>query len=152
MPDIAVPVSLAVVAALMLATIAAFALRALAAPPTSPDRLVAELRLAQVAALLLALNAGVSLGLAIGHAPRPDLSMEVALGGMLFVVAAVAPFQDPRMGLTLVALGFAAHAVTDVMHRPGLLPPDLTGQWYFVGSACLDAVVGALCYLPLLRR
>jgi hypothetical protein len=152
MADYALPVSLALVALLMLATVVTFALRALAAPATSPDRLVAELRLAQVASLVLALTAGVSLGLAVGHAPRPDLSAEVALGGMLFLVAAIAPFQDPRLALTMVALGFAGHAVTDVMHRPGLLPADLTAQWYFVGSACLDAVVGALCYLPLLKR
>jgi hypothetical protein len=152
MNDIAVPVSLAAVAALMLASIATFALRALAAPATSPDRLVAELRLAQVAALVLALLAGVSVGLAVGHAARPEVSAEVALGGMLFLVAAIAPFQDPRLALTILALGFAAHAVTDVMHRPGLLPADLAAQWYFVGSACLDAVVGALCYLPLLKR
>ena len=95
MPDIAVPVALAALAALMLATIVSFAVRALAAPATSPDRLVAELRLAQMASLVLALTAGVSVGLAIGHGPRPDLSMEVALGGMLFVVAAVAPFRTP---------------------------------------------------------
>jgi hypothetical protein len=152
MPDIAVPVSLAAVAALTLATIVAFTLRALAAPATSPDRLVAELRLAQVGALVLALVAGVSLGLAVGHVPRSDLSVEVAIGGMLFLVAAIALFQDPRQALTLVALGFAAHAVTDVMHRPGLLPADVAAQWYFVGSACLDAAVGALCYLPLLKR
>ena len=50
------------------------------------------------------------------------------------------------------ALGFAGHAVSDVMHRPGLLPADLTGQWYFVGSAIFDLMVGALCYLPLLKR
>jgi uncharacterized membrane protein HdeD (DUF308 family) len=152
MSDLAVPVSLAALALLTLGTIVTFALRALVAPPNSPDRLVAELRLAQVAALVLALMAGVSVGLAVGHASRTDVSVEVALGGMLFVVAVVAPFQDPRMALTLVALGFAAHAVTDVMHRPGILPADLAGQWYFLASACLDAVVGALCYLPLLKR
>jgi hypothetical protein len=152
MHQYAVPVSLAVLALLMVATIVTFTLRALAAPANAPDRLVAELRLAQVAALVLALTAGVSVGLALGHAGRPNLSIEVALGGMLFLVAALAPFQDPRLALTLVAVGFAAHAVTDVMHRPGLLPADLTGQWYFVGSATLDAVVGALCYLPLLKR
>lgn len=152
MPEYAVPVSLAVLAALVVATIVTFTLRALAAPANAPDRLVAELRLAQIGALVLALTAGVSVGLALGHAARPELSTEVALGGMLFLVAAIAPFQDPRQGLTMVSLGFAAHAVTDVMHRPGLLPSDLTAEWYFVGSACLDAVVGALCYLPLLKR
>ena len=115
-------------------------------------RLVAELRLAQVAALVLALMAGVSVGLAVGHAARADVAVEVALGGMLFVLAVVAPFQDPRLALTLVAVGFAGHAVTNVMHRPGILPADLAGQWYFLASACLDAVIGALCYLPLLKR
>jgi hypothetical protein len=152
MHEFAVPVSLAVLAILMVATIVTFTLRALAAPASAPDRLVAELRLAQIAALALALTAGVSVGLALGHASRPDLSAEVALGGMLFLVAAVAPFQDPRQALTMVALGFAGHAVTDVMHRPGLMPSDLTAQWYFVGSACVDVVVGALCYLPILKR
>ena len=152
MPDYAVPVSLATVAVLTVAIIVTFALRALAAPATSPDRLVAELRLAQVAALVLALMAGTSIGLAVGHAPRADLSIEIALGGILFLVALIAPFQDPRQALTLAAAGFAVHAVAAVMHRPGLLPPDLAGQWYFVGSACFDAVVGALCYLPLLKR
>jgi hypothetical protein len=152
MPDLAVLVSLAAVAVLILATIAAFTLRALGAPASAPDRLVAELRLAQIGALVLAVTAGVSIGLALGHQARPELSAEVALGGMLLVVAAVALFQEPRLALTLVAVGFAAHAVTDVMHRPGMLAPDLAGQWYFVGSACLDAVVGSLCYLPLLKR
>jgi hypothetical protein len=100
----------------------------------APDRLVAELRLAQVAALVLALMAGVSVGLAIGHGMRPDLSVEVAVGGILFLVAAVAPFQDPRLALTIVALGFAAHAVTNVMHRPGLLPDDLATSGILWGA------------------
>ena|SRR5689334_3212831 len=152
MPDLAVLVSFAAIALLTLVTIASFSLRAHAAPASAPDRLVAELRLAQIGALVLALTAGVSIGMALAHTQRPELSIEVALGGMLFVVAAVALFQEPRLALTLVALGFAGHAVTDVMHRPGMLAADVAGQWYFVGSACLDALVGALCYLPLLKR
>ena len=152
MPDLAVLVSFAAVAALTLVTIAGFSLRAFGAPTSAPDRLVSELRLAQIGALVLALTAGVSIGLALAHTQRPELSIEVAIGGILFVLAAVALFQEPRLALTLVALGFAGHAVTDVMHRPGMLAADVAGQWYFVGSACLDAVVGALCYLPLLKR
>ena len=93
------------------------------------------------AVLLVFASAG---GLA-GHAAQPVPAAASA-------PAAVALFQDPRLALTIVAIGFAAHAVTDVMHRPGMLPSDLAPQWYFVGSACLDAVVGALCYLPLLKR
>jgi hypothetical protein len=152
MPELAVLVSLAALGVLTLVTIAGFSLRAFGAPASAPDRLVAELRLAQIGALVLALTAGVSVGLALAHTDRPELAVEVALGGMMFLVAAVALFQEPRLALTLVALGFAGHAVTDVMHRPGMLDADVAGQWYFFGGACLDVVVGSLCYLPLLKR
>ena len=114
---------------------------------------MAELRLAQFAALVLALMAGVVAR--AGRRPRPrarTCRSKWRSAGCFFLVAAIAPFRDPREALTMLALGFAAHAVTDVMHRPGLLPTDLAPQWYFVGCACLDAVVGALCYLPLLKR
>ena len=103
------------------------------------------------AVLLVFVGAGGLTGRAAQPVAAP-VSARVAVGGILCLVAAVALFQDPRLALTIVAIGFAAHAVTDVMHRPGLLPSDLAAQWYFVGSACLDAVVGALCYLPLLKR
>ena len=66
MPDIAVPVSLGALAGLMLATIVVFCLRALAAP-TPPDRLVAELRLAQMAALILTMSASAYIGFAASH-------------------------------------------------------------------------------------
>ena len=43
------------------------ALRTSLIPPSSPDRLVSELRLSQFAALLLTMTAGVYVGFAVAH-------------------------------------------------------------------------------------
>jgi hypothetical protein len=138
--------------AALLSGVAVLAFRALRLPASAPDRLVAELRLAQVAALVLALTAGASIGLVVNQGARPGLTLELSLGLGFFILASVAPFRDPREALTILAVAFAAHAVADVLHRPGLLVDGLAPQWYIVGCASVDAGLGALCYLPVLRR
>ena len=127
-------------------------LRAAAVPVASPDRLVAELRLAQIGALLLALTAGAYIGFAATHAAVPGAALDVALAMGFFVVAAATLVKDPRQALTILALAFAAHALLDIAHRPGVLPDELTPKWYAVGCAVFDVFVGAVLYLPLLKR
>jgi hypothetical protein len=127
-------------------------IRTAAIPVSSPERLVSELRLAQVAALLLVLSAGAYLGFAAAHEERTGVGFDIALAAGFFVLAAYTLTCDPRQGLTLVALGFAAHAVLDIAHRPGLLPDGLAPRWYTVGCASYDVIIGALCYFPILRR
>jgi hypothetical protein len=122
-------------------------------PVSSPDRLVAELRLAQVAALLLAFSAGAYIGLAVAHEARPGVGFDVALAAGFFVVAAATLVRDPRQALTMLALAFAAHAILDVAHRPGWpLPDGVAPRWYSIWCAVYDVYIGALCYLPMLRR
>ena len=128
------------------------AVRTAAVPTSSPDRLIAELRLAQMAALLLTLTAGAYIGFAVIRENQPGVGFDVALAIGFLLVAAVTMVRDPRQALTIVALAFAAHAVVDVLHRPGMLPDGLTPRWYAVGCAVFDLYVGALCYLPILRR
>jgi hypothetical protein len=118
----------------------------------SPERLVSELRLAQFGALLLTLTAGAYIGIAAGHEARLGIGIDVALALGFFVVAAFTLLRDPRQALTALALAFAAHALVDVAHRPGLLPEDVAPHWYAIGCAIFDLYVGALCYYPLLRR
>lgn len=126
--------------------------RTAAIPPVSPERLVAELRLAQIAALLLTLSAGAYIGFAVVRENEPGVGLDIALAVGFLVVAAVTMVRDPRQALTIVALAFAAHAVLDVAHRPGLLPEALAPRWYSVGCAVYDVFMGAVCYLPVLRR
>jgi hypothetical protein len=122
-------------------------------PVNSPDRLVNELRLAQLAGLLLVMSAGAYIGLAVAHEARPGVGFDVALAVGFFVVGAATLVRDPRQALTILALAFAAHAILDVAHRPGWpLPDGVAPRWYSIGCAVYDVYIGALCYLPMLRR
>jgi len=126
--------------------------RTAAIPISSPERLVSELRLAQIAALLLTLSAGAYLGFAAGHETRTGVGVDIALAAGFFVLAAYTLTCDPRQALTLLALGFGSHALVDIAHRPGGLPDGIAPDWYSVGCASYDVVIGALCYTPILRR
>ena len=129
------------------------AVRAVMVPVSSPERLVAELRLAQLAALLLSLSAGAYIGLAVAHEAERGVGVDVALTVGFFVTAAATLVLDPRQALTILALAFAAHAILDVAHRPGwLLPDGMAPRWYSIGCAVYDVYIGALCYFPILRR
>jgi len=127
-------------------------LRTARIPVSSPDRLVAELRLAQIAALLLTMTAGAYIGFAITHENQPGTGIDIALAAGFFVVAAATMVRDPRQALTILALAFAAHAVVDVIHRPGGLPDGIAPRWYSLGCAVFDVYIGAVAYLPILRR
>ncbi|MFN8060567.1 MAG: hypothetical protein U0Q12_15540 [Vicinamibacterales bacterium] len=128
---------------------AALSARTLRLPAQAPDRLVAELRLAQFSALVLGVTCGTYLGLASVH---PQSAVDVLLALTFFAVAAVAPLRDPREGLTALALAFAAYAVIDVLHRPGFLAEDVAPRELLFMTAVHHALAGALCYLPVLRR
>ena len=127
-------------------------IRTAAIPAASPERLIAELRLAQMAALLLTLSAGAYIGFAVVRENELGVGLDIALAVGFLIVAGVTMVRDPRQALTIVALAFAAHAVLDVAHRPGLLPDGLAPRWYSVGCAVYDVFMGAVCYLPVLRR
>ncbi len=128
------------------------AIRAALIPVSSPERLVAELRLSQVGALLLSMVGGAYLGFATAHEAQPGVGADIVLAVGFFLVAATTLVRDPRQSLTILALAFAAHAIVDVAHRPGLLPDGIAPRWYAIGCAVYDVYIGALCYLPILRR
>jgi hypothetical protein len=127
-------------------------IRAAAIPVASPDRLVAELRLAQMAALLLAMTAGAYIGFAVVHENQLGSGLDIALAVGFCLVAATTMVRDPRQALTILALAFAAHALVDIAHQPGALPDGVAPPWYAVGCAVFDVYIGAVAYLPILKR
>lgn len=129
-----------------------YAIRTSAVSTSSPDRLVAELRLAQFAALLLSLVAGVYVGFAVTHDQQPGVGFDIALAIGFLVIAATTLVRDPRQALMMLALAFAGHAIVDVAHQPGWLPDGIAPRWYLLGCALYDVYIGALCYLPILKR
>jgi hypothetical protein len=144
--------ALAIAAATLVAMVGWLAAGALRLPPSSPDRLVAELRLAQLAAAALAFVAAGYVGLAAAAPGVPGTGLDVALALGFFVLAVIAPLRDPREALTLVTLGFAAHAAIDLLHRPGWLPEAVVPHWYALGCASQNLLLALACLAPLLRR
>jgi len=126
--------------------------RTAAQPSSTPQRLIDELRLAQFAALLLTLTAGAYIGFAVVRDSEPGVGLDIVLAIGFLIAAGTSMIKEPRQALTIVAFAFAAHAVLDVAHRPGLLPDGLAPRWYSIGCAVYDVYIGALCYLPVLRR
>jgi hypothetical protein len=127
-------------------------LRTAAIPVSAPERLIAELRLAQIAALLLATTTGAYIGFAVAHEHQPAAGIDVALAIGFFLVAATTLVRDPRQALTILAVAFVAHAIVDIAHRPGVLANDIAPRWYAVGCAVFDVYIGAVAYFPILRR
>jgi hypothetical protein len=144
--------TLAVACAALAAGFSWQTLRTAAIPSSSPDRLVAELRLAQMAALILTMSASAYLGFAASHEDQLGVGFDIAFAVGFFVVAAFTLVRDPRQALTVLALAFAAHALLAVAHRPGMLADGVVPRWYTIGCAVFDVYIGALCYLPILRR
>lgn len=126
--------------------------RVIRTPVSSPERLIAELRLAQLSGGILVFTAGAALGLAAIQADQPGTALEVMIALGFLVAVAVIVLRDPREALPLLALAFAAHALIDVLHRPGMLPDDLAPRWFVTGCALHDVALGIVCYVPVLRR
>jgi hypothetical protein len=150
MSDAARTIALAGIALALTCAWAAW--RALRDASISADRLVAELRLAQLAALLLAFVAAPYVGFAAVQPHQPIAALHVSLALGFFVVAAIGFSLEPRRALTVLAIAFGAHALLDTLHRPDLLADGLAPRWYLVGCAIHNVAIGILCYLPVLRR
>jgi hypothetical protein len=123
-----------------------FAWRVGVTDPSAPERLIGELRLSQVAAVLLAAMGAISVGLAIAGSALPASHIDAALGVGFLILATFVLQREPREALLLAAAGFVLHALVTLAHRPGLLPADLAPRWFAIGSATYDVVLAALCY------
>ena len=144
--------ALIIASVVMALALVRLSLAASRADPTAPDRLVAELRLAQFAALILVLTAGVYVGFALAHGSSQGSGIDVALAVGFLVLASLAVTQEPGAALTMLALGFAGHAAVDLLHGAGALPSDALPNWYSTACAIYDVGIAGVCYLPMVRR
>jgi hypothetical protein len=136
-----------VAAVLSVSAVALLAWRVTRTDPDSPERLIGQLRLAQLAAVLLAAVGAISIGLAVAATtPAPGTHVDAAFGAAFAMLAMLVLLREPRDALLLAAAGFALHAAFDLAHRPGLLRPDIAPRWYLVGNPVHDLLVAALCY------
>lgn len=115
------------------------------AASASPARLVAQLHLSQWAALVLAVQGAVVIGLAVSGETAPMARFDAALG-LLPIAAAVLVLRcEPVLALQVAAVALGVHAAIAFVHRPGILEPDLAPAWFWLGQATYSLYIATLC-------
>lgn len=90
--------------------------------------------------------AGTPMALALA---RPDMAtahLDIAVAVAFIALAGFILQRDPREGLIVASLAFIGHALIDIAHRPGWLPPDLSPRWYTAGCATFNVYLAAWCF------
>ena len=123
-----------------------FALRLRRLDAIDPARVIGELRLAQLAAVLLAALGGVPIGLAVAGSAIPLAHLDATFGVATVVLAGFVLYREPPQALRLASAGFIAHALLQLVHRPGWLSADIAPLWHFAGSATYDLGMAAICF------
>jgi hypothetical protein len=126
--------------------ISTFAWRVTQLDPEETARIIGELRLAQWMAVIFAGLCGVPIGLALAQPALPLAHLDIALSVAFIGVAGFVLQRDPREGLLVASLAFIAHALIDIAHRPGWLPPDLSPHWYTAGCATFNVYLAGWCF------
>ena len=111
------------------------------------EYLIDQLRLSQVAALLLASVGSVGIGMAVATAGAYGASMEAAAGLTAVLASLIVLRSEPPTALLMVAVMFLLHAAFDWAHRPGLLSAQFVPHWWSMGCAIYNVYLAALCLL-----
>jgi len=118
-------------------------------PGHAPHRVVAELRLAQAAAVLVAFSAAFLAGLG-ASAPGPVAALDMACAVLVAGLALMTLVRDPRAALAWIAAAFLGRAVLDLAHLLGWLPM-VAADAVLAGSLVANLGAAGCCGLPLLR-
>lgn len=111
------------------------------------EYLIDQLRLSQVAALLLASTGAVGIGVAVAAAGSQNASLEAAAGLTAVLASLVVLRSEPPAALLIAALFFLLHSVFDWAHRPGLLSLQFVPHWWSKSCAIYGAYLAVLCLL-----
>lgn len=125
----------------------AFTWRLTRAATGSAERLVTQLHLSQWAALVLAVQGAIAVGLAIGNEAAPRASLELAIGLLPIAAAALVLRCEPVQALQVAAVSLGLYAAVAFAHRPGWLTTELAPAWFWVGQATYSLYIATLCSL-----
>ncbi|BCS34484.1 hypothetical protein TBR22_A37110 [Luteitalea sp. TBR-22] len=137
-------------AATLVLALAALTIQTLRIPGHAPHRVVAELRLAQAAAVLLAFSAAFLAGMG-ASAAGPVAALDMACAVLACGLALMTLVRDPRAALAWLGAAFLGRAVLDLGHALGWLPPVAAPRGVLAGSLVANLCAAACCALPLLR-
>jgi len=111
------------------------------------EYLVDQLKLSQVAGVLLAAAGGTGIGLAVAGASAPGAFLEATAGLMTMSAGILVLQREPLDALLLAGTVFLLHAAFAWFHRPVFIATDIVPRWYATGLALFDVYTGALCLL-----
>jgi hypothetical protein len=143
--------TLALAGVTLVAAFAVLTAQTLRIPAQAPGRLVAELRLAQVGAVLLSFSAALLAGLSAAHDAVPGAGLDVAFAVLFCGLALMTLLRDAGSALAWLAGGFATRALLDLLHLAGWLPGPVSDQ-VIAGSALANGLAVACCVAPLVHR
>lgn len=121
------------------------AVRVARAASGSAERLVAQLHLSQWAALVLAIQGAITLGLAVSSEGTPPALPDALLGLWPIIAAALVLRCEPIVALQMAGLALGVHAGVAFAHQPGWLAPDLAPAWFWLGQATYSLYTATLC-------
>lgn len=137
--------------ATLVLALAYLTLQTLRVPARHPSRLIAELRLAQAAAVLLAFSSALMAGLASARDQVPAASLDVAMAVLWCGLALMTLVRDARSALAWLAAAFVGRAAFDLVHVAGWLPGAVPAMHLAV-SAAANAFAACCCLVPLAQR
>jgi hypothetical protein len=109
------------------------------------EYLIDQLRLSQLAALLLVVTGGAGIGMAAARAASPSASVEAAAGIVIIVASLIVLRSEPPAALVVAAVLFLLHAAFDWSHRTSLFSEAIVPPWWSLGCAIYDVYLAALC-------
>ncbi|WP_291981497.1 hypothetical protein [Luteitalea sp.] len=134
----------------LVAALAVLTWQTIRIPSQAPHRVVAELRLAQAAAVLLAFSSAFLAGLG-ASAPGPVAAFDMACAVLAAGLALMTLVRDPRAALAWIGAAFLARAALDLAHLLGWLPV-VAADPVLAGSLGANVLAALCCALPLRRR
>lgn len=133
----------------LMAALAVLTWQTVRIPGHAPHRVVAELRLAQAAAVLVTFSAAFLAGVAT-TAPGPVAAFDMACAVLACGVALMTMVRDPRAALAWLGAAFLARAILDLAHLLSWLPA-ISHNAVLAGSLGANLFGAVCCVVPLGR-
>lgn len=119
--------------------------------PGSPARLVAQLHLAQWAAIVLVVQGALTLGAAITADAGPHVLRDAVASVLPIIAGLLVLRSEPVTALQMAAVSLGLHAAFAFAHRDGGLAPDLAPGWFWFGQMSFSLYVATLCSVSCRR-
>ena len=127
-------------------------LKAASVEHSSPNRLIAELRLAQLSSLLLVFVSGIYVGGTLLSSQVITGGFEIAFATGFFMTDCLATTREPSTALKILAASWIAHSILDIAHIKNFMNATTLPPWYPFACALYDIYIALVCLVPVVYK